>query len=393
MFTFAALLLFWALFTFGAVLSDSSLAIMLFWFAAITSLTIWRIHRNRLDWVVIAVLTSAGFAFFYWGPKVALWAFAFLWTWDATRNTPRKVFQYFRILVGIGFFEAGLGLVQYLVAPGWILGYHNVGSLVSGTLINRNHFAGLMEMLIPCCIGLGFVAIRGYGNAPQAYVFVLLGAFMAVGLAFSLSRMGIFSFVSSLIFLSVVLALRKSERRFAAALGLGLVGLLLAGVCWIGADVILEQYSKPLDSDLQEGRGGVYRDTMKMIWHLPLGVGMGRYQDAFRRFQTTHLEVLYDHAHNDYLETAAEWGLPIAVPVWIAIFLIFVSIVRALFNTESIEAQGILLTCATAIFSILLHSLIDFNLQIPSNAMLFFSYLGIGLGMVFPAGEAADFAA
>ncbi len=46
--------------------------------------------------------------------------------------------------------------------------------------------------------------------------------------------------------------------------------------------------------------------------------------------------------------------------------------------------RGILLACTGAIFSILVHSFTDFNLQIPSNAMLFFTFVGISLALPLP---------
>ncbi len=76
-----------------------------------------------------------------------------------------------------------------------------------------------------------------------------------------------------------------------------------------------------------------------------------------------------------------EWGLPVAAAFWS--FLIFVVIrgVRLLVSIDSPEQRGILLASTGAIFSILVHSLTDFNLQIPSNAMLFFTFVGISLAM------------
>ena len=54
-----------------------------------------------------------------------------------------------------------------------------------------------------------------------------------------------------------------------------------------------------------------------------------------------------------------------------------------------VEQRGILLVCIGAIFTILVHSLTDFNLQIPSNAMLFFTFIGISLALPLPEKEQA----
>jgi O-antigen ligase len=116
-----------------------------------------------------------------------------------------------------------------------------------------------------------------------------------------------------------------------------------------------------------------------MIAANPLGVGPGNFQDRYRSFQTFHPDLVFEHAHNDYLETVAEWGLPAAIVFWAFIVFVLVRAVRLFGSARSPERRGILLACIGAIFSILVHSFTDFNLQIPSNAMLFFTFVGISL--------------
>jgi O-antigen ligase len=204
---------------------------------------------------------------------------------------------------------------------------------------------------------------------------------MGLALLFSVSRMGILSFLTTMFFLAAVLRLRKSQKRMAVGLGLGMVGLVFAGALWIGVDVVVERYSQLVGQDaiLREGRVLVFRDVTRMIMANPMGVGTGNFQDEFRKYQTYRLDLLFDHAHNDYLETAAEWSIAAASVFWA--FLIFVVIrgVRVFASIKSPQQRGILLACSGAIFSILVHSLADFNLQIPSNAMIFFTLVGISL--------------
>ena len=160
-----------------------------------------------------------------------------------------------------------------------------------------------------------------------------------------------------------------------------MLSLVVGGVVWIGMDVIFQRYSELVGENalVKEGRVVVYRDTLRMIIAHPFGVGINNYEDRFREYQTYKPELLFDHAHNDYLETAAEWGTPIAIVFWTLIGFVFVRAVRLFVSIDSSEHQGILLACIGAMFSILLHSLTDFNLQIPSNAMLFFAFVGISL--------------
>jgi O-antigen ligase len=116
----------------------------------------------------------------------------------------------------------------------------------------------------------------------------------------------------------------------------------------------------------------------------PLGVGVSNFQDRFRQYQTFRPDLLFDHAHNDYLETAAEWGLPVAMAYWSFIVFAVIRAIRLFGSIHSPEQRGILLACIGAILAILIHSLTDFNLQIPSNATLFFTFVGISLAMPLP---------
>ena len=57
-----------------------------------------------------------------------------------------------------------------------------------------------------------------------------------------------------------------------------------------------------------------------------------------------HTEFLYDNAHNDYLQTAAEWGLVPALVFWALVASILRGI-RSFWRIESIRSRAILLTC------------------------------------------------
>ena len=387
MLLFAALLLLADLLNFGGVQAHAYIATAMVWLCAAACLIVWRIlKRGRLDPVlaigflggsVLAVMSDA---------KLAIWLIAACWAWQAAREDSRKVITYLKILVWVGVFEACLGFVQLLEAPGWIFGYKNAVSAVTGTFINRNHFAGVLEMLIPASIGLGFVAFMRRGSIAGMYLYILSAVFSGMALALSLSRAGLFSFLLSVVFLSILLLLRRSHRTVVLGLGFALLGLFFAGILWIGIDGIVNRYARILgpDAAVEYGRLMVFRGTTEMIRRFPQGVGIGKFESAFRPFQTASLGILFDHAHNDYLETTAEWGVAVAIPFWIVIIGLFVSHVRLLMTAKVVETQGILLACTGGCFAILVHSLADFNLQIPSNAIVFFTFVGIGTGLLFP---------
>jgi hypothetical protein len=306
-----------------------------------------------------------------------------LLAWIATAESRKHLVRFLRVLVVVGVAEALLGLTQYFISPGWIFGYVNTAYRVSGTLINHNHFAGLLEMLIPVAVCFAYIGTMRFGDLARSYVYLLAGAVMGVALFFSGSRMGIISFFATVFFLGIVLRLQRSRRSFATGFTLTLLGLVISAALWIGVDVVLQHYSELFGEEAisREGRVLVFRDAIRMIAANPLGVGIGNFQDRFREYQTYRPDLIFDHTHNDYLETAAEWGIPAAVLFWTFIGLVFIRSVRLFVSMHSPEQSGILLACIGAMFSILIHSLADFNLQIPSNAMLFFSFAGISLAM------------
>ena len=378
MFAFFSALLVLGLVSFGAVQPHIYLLVEVLWLIAIAVLVVrGALKDQRLPAVVILYVALGALAILV-DYKVALAVLAAGWGYLATRQFPVKTLSFLRFIILLGALEASLGLVQYFVAPGWIFGYQNVASVSSGTLINRNHFAGLLEMIVPATVGFAFSAIMRGRDTARGYFYLFLGAFISIAIVFSASRMGLFSVLLTLLFLGAALRL-KATAKGSTALALTVIGLIVAGALWIGVDIIVQRFSalNGQDAMQQEVRAELYSDTLKMISAHPLGIGLERYRDVFRRYQTYHPELLMDHAHNDYLETTAEWGIIPGVLFWILIFGIVGRAFRSFLRTQSVERTTILLASMGAIFSILLHSLMDFNLQIPTNAMLFFIFVGI----------------
>jgi O-antigen ligase len=378
LFAFFAVLLILALVSFGAVQSHVYLFVEMVWLAALAVLVVREtLATSRLSCAAIAYVTISAIAVLI-DHRLVLALLAAGWGWLASQRSPLKTLPFLHVLIVVGVLEASLGLFQYFVAPGWIFGYRNPFYNSSGTLINHNHFAGLLEMIVPVTVAFAFAALMRGRDIARGYFYLFLGAFISIAIVFSTSRMGLFSCLITLLFLGAALRL-KAIHKGSTALTLVVLGLVVAGALWIGVDIIVQRFAVlgTEDALLQDGRSVVYADTLKMIAAHPFGIGGGNYRDVFRQYQTWHPELLIDHAHNDYLETASEWGILPAVTFWIVVFIIFVRAGRSFIRTQSVERTTILLASMGAIFSILVHSLADFNLQIPSNAMLFFMFVGI----------------
>src|SRR5262249_8844288 len=158
---------------------------------------------------------------------------------------------------------------------------------------------------------------------------------------------GIMAFFLTLLLMGILIQLRKSHRRLAMAFTLTTFALVLSGALWIGLDVVFQRYSELAGAEAlaREGRVVVYRDTFRLIIANPLGVGVDKFEDRFRQYQSYRPDLTFDHAHNDYLETAVEWGMPIAFLFWIFIGFSFVRAIRLFVITHAPEEQGVLLAC------------------------------------------------
>ena len=296
-------------------------------------------------------------------------------------------------LIALGGFEAFYGLVQYLTGWQQIFAYVKKYYLedATGTYINRNHFAGLLEMVLPFTVALGLhlagklrraaqrseAKARSLLSAPELLPLVCL-LFLAVviftALIFSRSRMGILSALASL---TAVLALagssslsKRTRGVVAGLFFLGIIGI----VAWVGSDPVVMRFEILGQEYTQTGQNriSIWRDTLKLIHQHPLlGTGLGTFSVAYTSVQTAFLNHLVDHAHCDYLEVVSELGVPGGILVFGSIFWILVRAVRRYRKAEDRFDTAVCLGCIGSITAILVHSLADFNLYIPANALVF----------------------
>jgi len=296
-------------------------------------------------------------------------------------------------LVALGAFEAFYGLLQYLTGWQQIFGYVKKYYLedATGTYINRNHFAGLLEMTLPFTVAL---ALRLAGNLRRAVerseakarqllsarellplVFLLfLAVAIFAALVFSRSRMGIISALVSLMAIFALAGGSSSSKRTRAVIALaffvGVVGMVL----WVGSDPVVMRF-ETLGHEYNEtgqNRISIWRDTLALIRQHPLlGTGLGTFSVAYTSVQSSFLNLLVDHAHCDYLELVSELGLPGGILVFASIFWIFARAVKHYRRTADRFEAAVCLGCIGSIAAILVHSLADFNLYIPANALVF----------------------
>jgi O-antigen ligase len=304
-----------------------------------------------------------------------------------------------RILILLGCFEAVYGIVQYLT--GWqnIFTYTKQFDLeeATGTYINRNHFAGLLELILPFVVASVFYSFEIWSERRHPSVnrhsslrpsslgfrpvfYLLLLVIMVVPLVFSRSRGGILAALFSIVFVALLAQLRTRRKVWMLGIFLFLVCVMGYGL-WIGLDPVLarfEQMRGPGYLQL-EGRVAIWKDALRLVRDYPLaGTGLGTFGPAFRRYQTNLVGNYVDHAHNDYLEFAADTGLLGAALLFLPIVCLFIKMIICFLGDPRRYRRAVTLACVGSTLALLIHSITDFNLQIPANALIFAVVLGIG---------------
>jgi O-antigen ligase len=156
---------------------------------------------------------------------------------------------------------------------------------------------------------------------------------------------------------------------------------------WIGSDPVMSRF-ETLGQEYNlngQNRISIWRDTLGLIRHHPLlGTGLGSFAVVYPSVQTAFLALLVEHAHCDYLEVASELGLPGGILVFGSIFWILARTARQYRQAEERFDRAISLGCIGSIAAILVHSLADFNLYIPANALVFTIILAMAWSGVRP---------
>lgn len=268
-----------------------------------------------------------------------------------------------------------------------------------GPYINRNHFAGYLELAIPLCLGMllyvtptshslpgvpwyaRFIRIQSSSNISSQATFFLLLLVMTAGLTASLSRGGMMA--SAISFCLFVWITRKRRMLKSRSLLLIAVAVILASVVLFASWDTLEERFEELDTG-HVGRLNTWIDSQGMLRDYPLtGSGLGTFETGFRRYQTKETGGIYDHAHNDYVELLTDCGFAGFSLVSALVALFCATLYRRWRQRRSRYAScmgaGGLCSCG----AMAVHSFTDFNLHIPANALLLTVILALTWALLF----------
>jgi O-antigen ligase len=293
-------------------------------------------------------------------------------------------------IVAGAVFVAIYGFVARLVFGERLFGVWSVPTVAPfGPFVSKNHFAGYAELAALLALGLATgladEARRGWGwlswieSHRSKWVVVAWGAALVLVLAVpaSLSRGGVVSLCAGLIVFGLLRlwaprTSRLSLRGLAAAFA---VALLAAAA--VTALLPTEARGRVLTlagvSSDQSGayRIAVWRDTLRLIASSPVvGSGFGAYADSFPRFKTAAGHLGVEHAESDHLEFLAEGGGLGALLGEGSALVLFLYGLRGLRTEERLLTRALLAAALAGGAAIYIHSAFEFNLHIPSNALL-----------------------
>jgi O-antigen ligase len=310
--------------------------------------------------------------------------FIFLLHGNLLDNAQGIAKKFIIVVMLVGIVESFYGMLEFFSGHRHILYLDGPGlvSSVTGTFINRNSFAGYLLMVIPLSMGFLFsreagqtVRFRGWRHRLSSLdgKTFLIGfgvILMILGLIFSASRMGIVSLLISFSLVSLLFRNPHTGQRFSKT-PLLIFGLALLWAAWLGLDAIISRFFTA--SEDFKMRWLIWENTFQIFKDFPLlGSGIGTFAQIFPMYRSFHIRGLVTHAENDFLQLASEAGL-------IGISLLFILFIFLLYNASSgirslspgEPQRYIALGGLVGILALMLHSIVERNIQVPANAFLF----------------------
>jgi O-antigen ligase len=271
--------------------------------------------------------------------------------------------------------------------------------LMSGTFVNSNSFA--------CYIGMGVVAaialiLAGGRREPAAHfdghgiqrfepmvtgarvVLVVAVFFLLGGLLMSASRAGFAASVAGALALALLMMRGQWRERPD-----------LVRWFWIGAAILvvvgLVAGGAMLTKAVRAGESGtrliIWMTSLDAIGLSPwLGWGLGSFADIYTILQPASIPQPNDLAHSTPLETIVELGVIGAIPAFALVLLPWGASLRGGLRRQ--QRHRILPAAAFAIAAVpILHSMVDFSLQIPAIGFVTSAVLGMGWAQAFHRGR------
>ncbi len=285
-----------------------------------------------------------------------------------TPGDEATVGRWLKVVVVFGFALALFALIQGFTTHNsiyWLVEPRYGGSIY-GPYVNRNHYAGLMEMLIPFPFVLACLPRR---SAAERVLYAFAGVLMSVTVITSQSRAGTVALAVEMVFLASFLLTR--HKKAGTALGIAAVALALAAfVVWLGGGQLFARFGQINDVY----RTAILKDAPGMFGRHPLiGWGLGTFPVVYPHFRSFYTDLFVNQAHNDILQLLLETGLlGFSAGVWFIVAL-YRKVFSKLGFWRGSYGDAVTLAGIAGCTALLFHSFFDFNLHIAANAAWFYA--------------------
>jgi O-antigen ligase len=261
-----------------------------------------------------------------------------------------------------------------------LVGYFNKNILLSiwpyaifSSFTTTGHFAGYIGTIFPLSLASLWDA-----NISKKIYFVFSSIVITAAALLCQDRGGWFQFISAIMFLVVCAAYSGLlKRKWSILLFIG--ALFIWGVSFYGFQTIIQRlapiftlnFEKSPEATIWE-RWIYWKDTLKIIKNYPIfGTGIGTFSIIYPQFKGPEQNYFLNYAHQDFLQLTSEMGIMgLAIFSWILLsfFKLGLHIIR---NKVASYTKAQVVGSLAGVFGLLVYSLYDFNLHIPSNALVF----------------------
>jgi O-antigen ligase len=315
------------------------------------------------------------------------------------RNFERSA-QILEAISIVGACYAAYGVISFIVAPDRLLWFPKTAYVdsVTSTFVNRNNFATYAGITLVTCIGIAMSIFRrrieavegswltkfaeavitatGKGGYYLLYIFFISAALIMTG-----SRGGIFASVFGLVILTLV-AWMHTRSKLSLTISVISVAIVIVSFSAVG-DLFFDRLGT-LGLDGTDRRA-VYQLVVQSIQDSPyLGFGYGTFQDVFPLYRDASVGThgFWDKAHNTPLEIIQGLGVPASILLFTCIGILIWRCISAVALTKHRSTPCLVAIAASAI--VLLHSLVDFSLQIQAVTLTWCAILGTGVAQYTP---------
>lgn len=276
------------------------------------------------------------------------------------------------------------GIIQKYSYSGRVYWFDLEGSAGTpfGPFVNRNNFAGYINMIIPLAIGYFLTDMP----LSKRIIYGSSIGIMSLALFLSLSRAGMLVYLAILLFFLLLSRFKETLKGKTKIILLWLILILCLFIFFMDFRIIWQRLSTLFkkESFIILGHGYSWLDITRIWCEFPIfGTGLGTFGNISSMYKTTPSQSLFTYAHNDYLQLLSEVGFLGFIFVSIFFILYFRNVTRMWLKRHNSYVLCIVLGGLSSIFGMLVYSLLDFNLHIPANAILFFITMGLIYRLVF----------